>query len=117
MDNVKWHGVGLSVIDLAARAFGLRRLDEIRDGFDLRGVARHRFPFADLEQVRGERVHIQYDDGDREWTKAAALVLPVEPLGPDARPTKVGRRAGNVLGWVVPVLLGVLFVLARASCR
>jgi hypothetical protein len=70
-----------------------------------------------VTEVRGDRIHIQYDDGDREWTKPAALALPVQPFGPDARPTKAGTGGGNVLGWVIPILLGVLFVLARASCR
>src|SRR5262249_18517903 len=36
-----------------------------------------------VTEVRGEQVHIQYDDGDREWNRPAALVLPCHPVGPN----------------------------------
>jgi hypothetical protein len=70
-----------------------------------------------ITEVQGERIHIQYDDGDREWTRAAALALPCEPFGPDARPTKKAVRWNSALGWVIPILIGVLLAMLRAGCR
>jgi hypothetical protein len=69
-----------------------------------------------VAEVDGERIHIHYDDGNKEWTKAAALALPLEPFGPDARPTRnvAGRPA---IGWIVAIGIGILFALVRAGCR
>lgn len=74
-----------------------------------------------VRQVRGEELYIVYDDGDKEWIKPAALCIPCDPFGPNARPTHHGARAtggGNILaGWIIPVILGLFLVFARASCR
>jgi predicted Zn finger-like uncharacterized protein len=70
-----------------------------------------------VTEVQGDRVHVQYDDGDREWTRPAALALSCEPFGPDARPTRVARRWQPVLGWVVPVLIGIGLAFLRINCR
>jgi hypothetical protein len=76
----------------------------------------HFYP-GTVTEVQGERVHIQYDDGDREWTRAAALALPCEPFGPDARPTRTVSAWNGVLGWLVPVFVGLVFVFLRSGCR
>jgi hypothetical protein len=68
-------------------------------------------------EVQEERILINYDDGDREWTSAAALAVFCDPSGPDARPTKVKNRAPLLRGWLIPILIGVVWILLRASCR
>jgi hypothetical protein len=70
-----------------------------------------------VTEVRGERIHIQYDDGDREWTTAAALALPCASYGPDARPTRAARHGNRFAGWLVPLLIGLALLLLRAGCR
>lgn len=70
-----------------------------------------------VAEVQGERIFIRYDDGDKEWTKPAALALPCQPFGPDARPTKTAMRWNPVLGWLIPVAIGIVWVFARAGCR
>jgi hypothetical protein len=67
-----------------------------------------------VAEVQGERVYVQYDDGDREWTKPAALALPCEPFGPDARPTKTAFRMN--WGWLVAIAVGVGIAMLR-GCR
>jgi hypothetical protein len=76
----------------------------------------HFYP-GTVTEVDGERVHIRYDDGDQEWTRPAALMLPCEPFGPDARPTKVAARWRMVLAWLGPVAVAVLLIFLRAGCR
>jgi len=67
-----------------------------------------------VDQVVGERIHIQYDDGDQEWTTPDVLAYPCVPYGPPARAT---RRAFNfpwrTLAWIA-VIVG--FICMRA-CR
>jgi hypothetical protein len=72
-----------------------------------------------VAEVQGERIRIHYDDGDKEWTKPAALALPMERFGPDARPTRtaVARAPSQVLTWLVPIGIAVLIALIRAGCR
>jgi hypothetical protein len=71
-----------------------------------------------VTKVQVERIFIQYDDGDREWTTPAALAVPCQPFGPNARPTREVRRGGGrIWGWVIAIGLGILFVLLRAGCR
>jgi hypothetical protein len=70
----------------------------------------HYFP-GTVTKVEGQRVHIKYDDGDQEWTKPAALMLPCQPLGPDARPSKVARRS-SLLGWLIPIAIGIIVLIA-----
>jgi hypothetical protein len=71
-----------------------------------------------VAKVQGERLFIKYDDGDREWTTPAALALPCQPFGPNARPTKEVRQGGRgVGGWVVFVIFAILLALLRAGCR
>ena len=67
--------------------------------------------------VEGERVFVQYDDGDREWTRPAALVVPCEPTGPNARPTRNATRWRIPTGWIITVVMIGLFVLTRSGCR
>jgi hypothetical protein len=69
-----------------------------------------------VTQVKGEDVYVHYDDGDKEWTKPAALAIYCQPYGPDARPTKINRWRG-LQGWVFPLLLGIGLVVLRISCR
>ncbi|HEX3315510.1 MAG TPA: hypothetical protein VHR72_11495 [Gemmataceae bacterium] len=45
-----------------------------------------------IDQVDGERIHIRYDDGDREWTTPDVLAYPCPPFGPPARATKRAFR-------------------------
>src|SRR5262249_42441072 len=70
-----------------------------------------------VDQVDGERIHILYDDGDKEWTKPAALALPCEPFGPGARPTRTAVRWQAVMAWILPIALGILWAMTRAGCR
>jgi len=70
-----------------------------------------------ITEVDGERVHIYYDDGDKEWTKPAALALPCQPVGPDARPTFNAMRWRSLGGWVLAIGAGILLALLRTSCR
>jgi hypothetical protein len=71
-----------------------------------------------VTEVRGEQIHIQYDDGDREWTRPAALLLPCDPFGPDARPSKVVSHAGGAaLAWILPVAIAVGLLFLRVGCR
>lgn len=69
-----------------------------------------------ITEIDGERVHIHYDDGDREWTRTKALALPGDPATPNARPTRQGMHI-NWLGWLLPVAIGVVLVFIRAGCR
>ena len=70
-----------------------------------------------VTEVQGDRIHIQYDDGDKEWTRPAALALPCERFGPDARPTRGSGNSNAALGWIVPIIIGVVLVCLRAGCR
>jgi len=65
----------------------------------------------------GERLFIVYDDGDKEWTQPAGLAVPCEPFGPNARPTRNATRWIQLRGWILPIVLGILFVMLRSSCR
>jgi len=85
----------------------------------------HFFPGV-IAEVKGERLFIKYDDGDKEWTRPAALAVPCQPLGPDARVTKPARlptqAAGGggsnaALGWIIPIGIGLLIAFARSGCR
>jgi hypothetical protein len=72
-----------------------------------------------LTQVKGERLHIRYDDGDVEWTKPAALAMPTD-VGPAARPTKTvshGPGAVRQLLWLVPLGISLLLLFWRFGCR
>ncbi len=67
-----------------------------------------------IGQVAGERIFIQYDDGDREWTTPAALKVPCDPFGPDARPTKVASHWNfRHLGCLVAAVIIVVVMLLR----
>ena len=77
-----------------------------------------------VTKIDGERLHIHYDDGDQEWTKAAALAIPGDPNGPDARPTKTASNLGSraaggsrALLWLAPIAIGLLVLLFRYGCR
>jgi hypothetical protein len=77
----------------------------------------HFYP-GTVTQVNGERIHIQYDDGDHEWTKAAALMIPCERFGPDARPTKsVNGRSSMAWGWAIAILIGLVLLALRGGFR
>jgi hypothetical protein len=69
--------------------------------------------------VSGDKLLIKYhEDGVEEWTTTAAVALPCEPCGPDARPTRVvPRSGGNVGRWVLFIAFGILLALLRAGCR
>jgi len=74
---------------------------------------------GELTTVDGNRIHIQYDDGDREWTSVAALRIPCVPNGPNARPTHTFSRGGpnlSWLGWLIPVGIVLLLVFLRGGC-
>jgi hypothetical protein len=66
------------------------------------------FPGTIIE-VRGNRIHIAYDDGDKEWTTPAALALPLQPMAPGG---SSGNGLKRVLGWLIPVGL-LLFFFSR----
>jgi hypothetical protein len=69
-----------------------------------------------VTQVQGDDIHIQYDDGDKEWSKPAVLAICGEPNGPDAVATKINRWRG-MQGWLFPILIGLLLACVRVSCR
>jgi hypothetical protein len=71
-----------------------------------------------VTEIDGQRIHLQYDDGGREWTRADALMIPCEPAGPHARPTGTAASARRFswIGWVVALVVIVVisfFVFRR----
>jgi hypothetical protein len=73
-----------------------------------------------VTKVAGDRLHIRYDDGHEEWTKAAALALPGMSAGPNARPTKTvthGASSARRLLWLAPIGIGLLLLFLRFGCR
>jgi hypothetical protein len=73
-----------------------------------------------VTKINGERLHIHYDDGDEEWTKAAALAIPGDPDGPKARPTKtVSARASatGIPSWAITAIIVVALLFLRLGCR
>jgi hypothetical protein len=73
-----------------------------------------------VTQINGDRLHIHYDDGDQEWTNAAALALPSADGGPDARPTKtVSARASTtgIPSWAITAIIVVALLFLRLGCR
>lgn len=64
-----------------------------------------------ITRVDGQRILIHYDDGDVEWATSRALALPVQPSGPDARPTKAAS-GGLHLRWGWIALIGAAVVAA-----
>ncbi|MSU77678.1 MAG: hypothetical protein EXS16_06240 [Gemmataceae bacterium] len=73
-----------------------------------------------ITQVSGERVHINYDDGDHEWVMPNALVITFENPGPNATPTKVVTGGGGGWGylWIAGLVVFFAFkVFAMSSCR
>ena len=76
----------------------------------------HFFP-GKVIAAEGERVHIEYDTGDQEWTTPGALALPCEPFGPNARPTTVAMRRRPALAWALPVAIALVLALTRSGCH
>ena len=75
------------------------------------------FP-ATVTEVDGDRIHLEYDDKEEQWTTPAALVLVTQPYGPDARPTRsVAGGGGTGMGWLVYVGIAILLAILRAGCR
>lgn len=74
------------------------------------------FP-GQVTQVNGDRIQIQFDAGGKEWTKPAALAVPVQPFGVDARPTRNASGTRANLGWLIPVGIFVGLTLLRLGCR
>jgi hypothetical protein len=86
-----------------------------------------------VTKVSGNRVYIHYDDGDEEWTTPAALAIPSNPGGPDARPIggggpgrpAPGAGAGIGMGtvspalllWLIPVGIAAVVLLGIYGCR
>ncbi len=62
-----------------------------------------------IARIDGPRIQIRYDDGDVEWTTSRALALPVQPSGPDARPTRVVSHGSK--RWIWYVLIGGAILL------
>jgi hypothetical protein len=84
-----------------------------------------------LSEIDGERIHIRYDDGDEEWTTAAALALPLQPppgapaapapaAPAPAMPAHAARLSGGgntsplvwIMGGIIVVLALVVLWLA-----
>ena len=71
-----------------------------------------------ITKVEQERIFITYDDGDKEWTRPAALALPRSPDGPAARPTKtVSGGIGQQWRWLAPIAIGLVLLFLRIGCR
>ncbi|MGF1578346.1 MAG: hypothetical protein ACFCD0_03165 [Gemmataceae bacterium] len=82
-----------------------------------------------ITEVDCEGIHIVYDDGDKEWTTPAALALPCDPYGPNARPVTTTRRAVNLSAntgsgqsywwilWVIFIGIKLLIVFSRCAGR
>jgi hypothetical protein len=69
-----------------------------------------------VSKVNGDSIFIVFQDGEQAWMTTAALALPCQPLGPDARPTKVvgrrDRRLGIRLGISVVITIGFSILVA-----
>ncbi len=95
---------------------------EVRPGLRVFGrwkMGRAYYP-GEVAAVEGERVRIAYDDGDREWTKVAALRVLCYPTGPNARPTHFGPGSSFLSGallWIVPVGIVLVLALLRGGCQ
>jgi hypothetical protein len=77
-----------------------------------------RFYPGTVTEVRGDRIHVQYDDGDREWTTAAALAVPFQPVDPAAaQSARNSPRRNRALGWLLLVVIGACAVFLRIGCR
>jgi hypothetical protein len=71
---------------------------EIREGLRVEGRWRGGdtyFP-GEIDQARGERIHIRYDDGNEEWTTIRLIRIPPEeePPPPAGAPGEPGAGAG-----------------------
>jgi hypothetical protein len=53
-----------------------------------------------IDQERGERIHIRYDDGDGEWTTVRLIRIPEAPA-PEPLVSVPGKSAGGAGGWRV----------------
>lgn len=71
----------------------------------------HAFFPGTITRVDGERIYIEYDDGDEEWTTPAALGIPCEPFIPTAQ-ANVPRhgRFFALLAFVILLFIVLLLV-------
>jgi hypothetical protein len=67
-----------------------------------------------VNQIDGDRIHIQYDDGDREWTTPDVLAFQCNRHGPSARPTR--RTFRFPWQWLITPAI-VIGILSLRSCR
>jgi serine/threonine protein kinase len=73
---------------------------------------------ATITEVKGNQIHLAYDDGDKEWTEPAWIRIPVDeaamPARPKTSPSASGTPSSGV-GWllsrliVVAAMIGVFF--------
>lgn len=93
---------------------------ELRPGMVVMGRWKMGLQFypGTIAEVRGESVHVQYDDGSREWTTPAALALPLNNPPPAAAPsTRAAPAAAPTSGsgcavWLVFGLVGTIGFMA-----
>lgn len=95
--------------------------------FSRRRMGPHFFA-AEVLEIAGEEVHVQFHEGGTEWTTIAALRIPCIENGPGAVGTRFGSNrlpqhanpqptGSGVPSWVWTVGLIILFVVLRAGCR
>jgi hypothetical protein len=74
----------------------------------------HYFP-GTISEIKNGRVFIRYDDGDKEWTTTAALMIPGNQQGPNARVTRNANNGGSrgASGWMIWIAVVVGIFLLR----
>jgi hypothetical protein len=75
------------------------------------------FQVGKVIRMDGERIYLRYDDGNEEWTSPISVVIPCQPIGPSARPTKVANRAGRSWGWIIFLVAMIAYMLIRFAAR
>jgi hypothetical protein len=109
----------------------LEQLVPLQIPVGLRVLARWRmgkqYAPATVAEVEGDRIYLRFDDGNTEWSSAAALALPCKPFGPNARPTHLAAHeqaptgaggGGGGWSWVGPaIVVSIILALMRMGCR
>lgn len=75
---------------------------------------------AAVVQLSRDRVQVRLDNGTTPWIPFAALALPIQPVGPPARPTNApasGPTSSLWSGWGIGIAIAIALALLRAFMR